>query len=195
MTSDQPSTDAEVSTEDAIVEADSGAVESPVDLRGRADRLRVVAFTVLPALAMLLGAVAGFLRWEDASRRNAVVSAEESVAAARDTTTAILSYQADTAEKELNAARDRLTGTFLDEYTKLVNEVVIPGAKEKKISAVAQVPAAASVAASPTQAVALLFVNQTVTMGNDAPTNSASTVKVTLDKVDGLWLVSGFEPV
>ena len=114
---------------------------------------------------------------------------------ARDTTAAILSYQADTAERDLNAARDRLTGSFLDEYTKLINEVVIPGAKEKKISAVATVPAGGSVSATPDQAVALVFIDQTVTVGGSAPTNTASSVRVTLDRVDGRWLVSGFEPV
>ena len=76
-----------------------------------------------------------------------------------------------------------------------MNTVVIPGAREKKISAVAQVPAASSVSASPAHAVALLFVNQTVTIGKDAPTNTTSSVRVTLDKVGGKWLVSGFEPV
>jgi Mce-associated membrane protein len=73
--------------------------------------------------------------------------------------------------------------------------VVIPGAKQKQISAVATVPAAASTSATPTHAVVLLMVNQTVIVGQDAPTNTASSVRVTLDKVDGRWLISHFEPV
>ena len=64
---------------------------------------------------------------------------------------------AGTVDKELNAARERLTGSFLDAYTKLVNDVVIPGSRDKKISAVAQVPAAASVSATSDHAVALVF--------------------------------------
>ena len=43
--------------------------------------------------------------------------------------------------------------------------MVIPGAKEKQISAVATVPAAASVSAEPNHAVVLVFVNQTVVVG------------------------------
>lgn len=73
--------------------------------------------------------------------------------------------------------------------------MVIPGAKEKNIAAVASVPAAASVSASPTEAVALLFVNQTVTVGQDPPTDTASSVRVTLEKVDDRWLISEFDPV
>lgn len=154
-----------------------------------------MAFVLLPALALALGAAAGYLNWQSSYHRAATIAAQDSVAAARETATAILSYNADTVEKDLNSARDRLTGSFLDEYTKLVNEVVIPGSREKNISAVAQVPAAASVSATPDHAVALVFVDQTVTVGDDTPTNTASSVKVTLDRVGTQWLVSGFEPV
>jgi Mce-associated membrane protein len=43
--------------------------------------------------------------------------------------------------------------------------------------------------------VVLEFVDQAVTVGQSAPTNSASSVRVTLDKVDGRWLISQFDPV
>ncbi|WP_059017207.1 hypothetical protein [Mycobacterium sp. M26] len=156
---------------------------------------RLVAFVILPVLALLLGAAAGYLKWENSSRRDADRAAVAAVAAAKDSTVALLSYKPDTVEKDLGAARDRLTGTFLDAYTQLVNTVVIPGAKEKKISALATVPAAASVSAKPDHAVVLLFVDQTVVVGTDAPTATASSVRVTLDKVGDRWLISGFDPI
>ena len=161
----------------------------------RAERQRQFVFVVLPAVALALGALAGYLNWQNSTERLSTIAATQSVAAARDAASAILSYNTDTVERDLNAARDRLTGSFLAEFTKLVNEVVIPGSKEKKISAVAQVPAAASVSATANHAVALVFVDQAVTIGKDAPTNTASSVRVTLDKVGDRWLVSGFEPV
>jgi Mce-associated membrane protein len=156
---------------------------------------RAVAFGVLPVVALLLAAAAGYLRWEDSSRRDANTARTESVQAAKDSTVALLSYKPDTAEKDLGAARDRLTGSFLDAYTQLINNVVIPGAKEKKISALAAVPAAASVSAKPDHAVVLLFVDQTVVVGTDAPTNTASSVRVTLEKIHDHWLISGFDPI
>jgi Mce-associated membrane protein len=161
----------------------------------RAERQRQFVFVVLPALALALGALAGYLNWQNSTERLATIAATQSVGAARDAATAMLSYKTDTVERDLNAARDRLTGSFLAEFTKLVNEVVIPGSKEKKISAVAQVPAAASVSATPNHAVALVFVDQAVTIGKDAPTNTASSVRVTMDKIGDRWLVSGFDPV
>lgn len=73
--------------------------------------------------------------------------------------------------------------------------VVITGAQQKQISAVATVAAAASVSTSADRAVVLLFVNQTITVGKDAPTTAASSVRVTLDNINGRWLISQFEPI
>lgn len=192
MSDDDQETSAESVDRDDVIEAGES---SPPAAPRRTDWQWVAVFGVLPAVALLLAAGAGVLKWQDSSRRAAEAAAAESVATARDATTAILSYRAESVDKDLNAARDRLTGSFLESYTQLINDVVIPGAKEKKITAVTQVPAAASVSAGDSHAVALVFVDQTVTIGNGAPTNTASSVRVTLDKVGGRWLVSGFEPV
>ena len=156
---------------------------------------RAIVFVVLPALALLLASAAGFLKWQDGSAREAGVARAESVRAATDSTIALLSYKPDTVEKDLDAARGRLTGTFLNAYTSLTHDVVIPGAKQKQISAIATVPAAASTSATENHAVVLLFVNQSVIIGQDAPTSTASSVRVTLDKVGGRWLISQFDPV
>jgi Mce-associated membrane protein len=144
---------------------------------------------------MILALTAGFFKWEESSGRNADLARMESVTTARNATIAMLSYQPDTVDKQLDAARDLLTGPFRSSYASLTNDVVIPGAKQKRISAVASVPAVASVTANPNHAVALVFVNQTVTVGADAPTDTASTVRVTMDKVGNRWLISGFDPV
>jgi len=156
---------------------------------------RVFAFGVLPAVALLLALAAGYLKWMDNSVRNSDVARDESVQAAKDSTTALLSYKPDTVEQQLGAARDLLTGDFRDSYTSLTNDVVIPGAKQKQIAAVATVPAVASVSANPNHAVVLVFVNQTVIVGQDAPTDTASSVRVTLDKIGDRWLISKFDPV
>jgi Mce-associated membrane protein len=156
---------------------------------------RVIAFGVLPALALLLASAAGFIKYQDISAREAAVAGAESMRAATDSTIALLSYKPDSVQKDLQAARSRLIGTFLDSYTQLILDVVIPGARQKQISAVATVPAAASVQASGNHAEVLLFVDQIITVGNDAPTNTASSVRITLDKLNNRWLISQFDPV
>jgi Mce-associated membrane protein len=190
------SADDETETAEAATEIDEPDFDEQATGVGRRIHWsRVVAYGVLPALALLLGAGAGYLKWQDGSLRDAAVARAESVRAATDSTIALLSYKPDTVEKDLEAGRSRLTGTFLNAYTSLTHDVVIPGAKQKQISAVATVPAAASVRATENHAVVLLFVNQTIIIGQDAPTNTASSVRATLDKVGGRWLISQFDPV
>lgn len=161
----------------------------------RVDWPWIVAFVALPLVALLLAGAAGYLKWVDSSVRDSDAVRIESLQVAKDATVRILSYKPDTVEQDLTAARDLLTGNFRDSYTQLITDVVIPGAKEKKISAVANVPAAGSVSATPNRAEVLVFVNQTVIVGDGAPTATASSVKVTLDRVGDRWLISEFDPV
>jgi Mce-associated membrane protein len=156
---------------------------------------RVLAFGVLPVLALILGAAAGFLKWQDSSVRDTNAVRIESMQIAKDASVKLLSYKPDTVEQDLGSARELLTGEFRESYTQLINDVVIPGSKEKQISAVATVPAAASVSAEPNKAVVLVFVNQTVVVGTDAPTATTSSVQVTMDRVDDRWLISEFNPI
>ncbi|MCV7177835.1 hypothetical protein [Mycolicibacterium sphagni] len=157
--------------------------------------VRAMVYAVLPTIVVILAVAAGFAKWSDSRLRAEESARIDSVQAARQIAVAMLSYQPDTVEKDLAAVQDRLTGPFLDSYRSLVHDVVIPGSHEKKIAAVATVPAAASVLASQNHSVVLLFINQAVTVGNDAPISTASSVRVTLDRVDGRWRVSGFDPV
>jgi Mce-associated membrane protein len=157
---------------------------------------RVLAFGVLPAIALLLALTAGYFKWLDVSGTEAALARTESMRVASEDAVALLSYTPESADKDLNAARERLTGEFKDAYTALTRQVVIPGAKEKRIAAVAKVNAAASVSATASHAVVLLYVNQTVTVGDGGtPTDTQPVVRVTLEKVDGRWLVSHFDPV
>ena len=154
-----------------------------------------LALAVLPGMAVVLGVAAGVLQWHLVSDRETAAAVGESVQAARTAAARILSYRADTVERDFAAARSDLTGPFLDSYTELVTTSVIPAARQRQISAVAEVVGAASVSAAPDHAVALVFVNQTTTAGSGASTIYPSTVRVTLDKIGGRWLVSGFDPV
>jgi Mce-associated membrane protein len=156
---------------------------------------RIAAYAILPALAATLTIADGALKYRDSSPRNDQIAAIESVQVAKDSTVAMLSYRPDTVDQQLHTARDLLTGTFRDSYTSLINDVVIPGAKQKQISATATVPAAAPVTADSRHAVVLVFVNQTVVVGSDAPADTTSAIRVTLDKTGGRWLVSQFDPI
>lgn len=180
-------TDAEAAVEDRAPDGAHG--------RRRIEFKRVIAFGLLPGLALLLALGAGYLRWADGSADELAGARAEAVRVASDDTVALLSYKPDSVDKDLGAARERLTGEFKDAYSTLIREVVIPGAKEKRITAVVKVTAAAPVSVAANHAVVLLFANQTVTIGECVPTDTQPVIRVALDKVNGRWLVSHFDPV
>ena len=154
-----------------------------------------LAYGIMPALIIGLAACAGYLKWRDDSTRAAQTASVSAVAEATAGTIKMLSYKPDTVQNDLQSASERLTGSFRDSYSSLTNDVVIPGAEQKQISAVATVPAAALVSASAKHAVVMVYVNQTTIVGGGAPTATASTVRVTLDKVGDRWLISDFTPI
>jgi Mce-associated membrane protein len=183
--------EAEAADEADLVDED----EAPAERSARFSWTRIVACAVLPALALFLALGDGCLKWLDGSARASRTAAEQSVKAATDSTIAMLSYRPDTVERDLTGAAGRLTGGFRQQYAQLVSDVVAPGAKQQHISAVATVPAAASVSATGNHAVVLVFINQTTTIGNDAPTQTTSSVRITLERVHDRWLISQFDPV
>lgn len=176
-------------------EAEEAEEPQPAEAERRIGWSRVIAYGVLPGVALSLAGGTAYLKWIDASARASELARIESVAAAKDSTIMLLSYKSDTVEKDLEAAKSRLTGKFKDSYSQLINEVVIPGARKGHVSTTTAVTSAASVSASPDHAVTLLFVDQSAVVNKEPPTDSASSVRVTLDKVGGHWLISGFDPV
>ncbi|BDX30729.1 outer membrane protein [Mycobacterium antarcticum] len=190
-----PSEEKSEETTDAVVEPVVDEPDVTPELRSRIDWTRVAAYGLLPALALILAMAAGYLKYVDNSVRESATARAESVRAATEGTISLLSYTPDEVERQLNDARGLLTGEFLESYTSLINQVVIPGAKQQQISATATVPKAGSVSADADEAVVLVFVNQAVTVGAAAPTSSASSVQVTLVKTGGKWLISEFTPV
>lgn len=183
--------EAEAADEADLVDAD----EAPAQRGARFSWTRILAWIVLPALALAVALGDGYLRWLDGSARASRTAAEQSVKAATDSTIAILSYRPESVERDLKGAADRLTGGFRQQYAQLVSDVVAPGAKQQHISAVATVPAAASVSATENHAVVLVFIDQTTIIGNDAPTQTTSSVRITLERVHDRWLIAQFDPV
>jgi Mce-associated membrane protein len=189
----QPDSPHEVSDTAAVDE--TAAVEAPAKRRRGFSGTRFLARWVLPTSAIVLALVAGYFKWVVGSAQESDAAAAESVRAATDSTIAILSYRSESVDQDLAVATGRLTGGFREQYKQLVGDVVAPGAKQQHMTAVATVPAAASVSATESNAEVLVFVDETTTIGNDSPTQTTSSVRVTLDKVGGRWLISQFDPV
>ena len=154
---------------------------------------RVLVYGLVPAFVLLLAIAAGLLKWHDASIRHVERARAESVAAAKDSTDAILTFRYDTIDHDVAVTRERLTGGFLDTYTTRTRQELIPHAKQERIVATAMVPDAAPEITTPNHAVVLVFISQNVTIGDGPPTETGSTARVTLDKIGERWLISDFD--
>jgi Mce-associated membrane protein len=123
-------------------------------------------------------------------------AAHTAVQAASDGAVALLSYSPDSLDRDLSAAKSHLTGDFLSYYNQFTAKFVAPTAKGKGVKTKASVVQAAVSELHPDSAAVLLFIDQSTTSNeNPEPALASSTVKVTLTKVNGAWLISKFDPV
>ncbi|WP_245546008.1 twin-arginine translocation pathway signal [Nocardia higoensis] len=155
-------------------------------------------FAILTILAVASAALAVTL-WATQYRTDSHVddaAARTAVEAATTGTVALLSYTPDTIDADFASAKTHLTGDFLAYYSQFTQQVVAPAAKEKSVSTDAAVVRSAVAELTPDQAVVLVFINQTTTSAEKPdPALTASSVRVTLTKVDDAWRISRFEPI
>lgn len=122
-------------------------------------------------------------------------AAESAKRAASDGAAALLSYAPETVPQDLAAAKTHLTGDFLTYYTDFTGQFVEPSTLQKRVKNTATVERAAVSELHPDMAKVLVFINQsTTTKDRPQPAVTASSVVVTLSKVDGKWLISDFDP-
>lgn len=188
---DEPADEVDETEEaDEVVEPAERAEEAEPS-RARA---RVSLPVVLAIIALVLATASGVLRWLTVSQNESDTARVESVQAAKDITAQMLSYETETVDQQLTAARDRMTGEFRGTYTAMINEV-IPAAHAQRIAAVADVLEAGTASAKPDRVELVLFVNQSVQVGDEMPKKHPSVARVTMVKDDGQWLMSEYEPV
>jgi Mce-associated membrane protein len=165
-------------------------------------RRRALKRLLVPiVLAVLLLGSAGLASWVYMTqmrpdRQTDAAVAAETIKAASDGTVALLSYTPETLDKDFATAKTHLTGDFLDYYTKFTTDIVTPAAKQKSVKTSAAIVRAAVSELKPDSAVVLVFLNQTTTSKENVDGSfTASSVKVSLTKVNGAWFISAFDPV
>ncbi len=203
-------TDRDTETSETAAEAeDSDAADSSVEespkqktrrQRARPRILRNVA--LVPVILVLLLLVSGgaatwmyFERYQPNQRTDPRV-ATAVVNAASEGTVALLSYSPESLDKDFATAKSHLSGDFLSYYTQFTDQIVAPAAKEKSLKTTAHVMGAGVQELHPNSAVVLVYVDQSTTSKDRPdPTLSASTVLVSLTRINGSWLITKFDPV
>ena len=161
---------------------------------------RALWWTMTAMLALAVAATTTFGAWQ-LIRANQPTPADSALArqvvldVAKSSTAKLLSYTPQNVDSELSNAAKLTTGAFRDSYTRLTHETVIPGAREKHITAAAEVPAVAVESLTASTATLIVFINQTVTVGSEKATDTASSVRMRLEEVNGSWLIAAFDPL
>ncbi|TAM65408.1 hypothetical protein [Mycobacterium sp.] len=153
---------------------------------------------ILVVLLLISGGAATWLyftqyrpdKQTDAGVASAVVNS------ASEGTVAILSYSPESLDKDFAAAKSHLSGDFLSYYNQFTEQIVAPAAKQKSLKTAARVLGAAVQELHPDSAVVLVLVDQsTMSKDNPDPAMAASSVLVSLTRVNGKWLITKFDPV
>lgn len=172
----------------------STAVEAkaPREDAGTGVRRLLVPAWLLVALAVLTAVVVGAAAWvwfEKPSDSEVEASTRAAQSAAERAVGPILSYNALHLDEDQQAAQSYMTSDYRKQYDQLF-EVIKQNAPDTKTIVKAQVVASGIVRSGEDRVDVLLFVNRpTTNKQNPTPVVYKDQVTVTMEKVDGDWLV------
>jgi hypothetical protein len=156
---------------------------------GRGNRLVAAALVLVAAAAAVFFGLQAHHAKADAEAR------ADALAAAQKRVPTLLSYDSATLDEDLANAEAQTTGDFAADYGKILDDVVKPQAKARKISTTATVTAAGVVRGDTDEVVVLIFLTQTTTSGKDGTTIAGSRVEVTMAPVGSDWKIASLKPV
>ncbi|OBK21929.1 twin-arginine translocation pathway signal [Mycobacterium asiaticum] len=116
------------------------------------------------------------------------------ISAASDGAVALLSYSPATLSRDLANAKSRVTENYLPYYQQFADQIVGPSTQRAQVTTTATVVRAAVSELHPNSAVVLVFVKQkTASKEKPEPVVTSNSLRVTLKKVNGSWLIEKFD--
>jgi Mce-associated membrane protein len=190
----EPTEGVETSTD---VDTPTDSDTSPATAPRRLGPIPLIPLVLVLGL-LAAGGLAGWVylsQYRPDTQTDAAVE-QSAVNAARDGTTALLSYKPDSLNQDFEAAKSHLSGDFRNYYDQFTKQVITPAAQSKGVTTTAQVVGAAATELHQDSAVVLIFVNQvTTSKERPDPSMASSSVLVSLAKQHGDWLITKFDPV
>lgn len=158
--------------------------------------VRIAVASVAGIAIIALIAAVGLLCKDHREDEQIEQTRADATTAARELVVQMFAYDSDTADAKLHDALNRLTGDFKEQYKTVIETAIIPAVKGKQVNVSATVEAAGVTSAGEDDAVVLVYLNQ-LTTGPEFPNNpiTASRLRVSLDRSDGEWLISGLEKI
>jgi Mce-associated membrane protein len=149
-------------------------------------------------LTLLVIAAAGlaaglFFFYYRADEQTDKAAADEVVRAASEGAVALLTYSPDDLSRDFANAKSRLTDDFLS-YYKQFTEVIVAPTAQRGLRMNARVVKAAVSELHPNTAVVLVFMDQTTASPDKPqPVKTGTSVRITMSKVKGSWLIANFD--
>lgn len=171
----------------------STATTSEPTRRPGALRRRLLVAVAVTAAAALAGVTS-----YQADRQGDLASArQDALEAATTRVPDLLGYEHSSLSEDLERALEQTTGEFTDDYRSVLDGVVEPTARKRRISTSASVSAAGVVPDqdAPDRVVVLVFLTQSTSAKGSAPTVTGSRVEVTMEKSGDQWKIAGLEPL
>ena len=164
-------------------------------IRAGLARWRMIIIVGVTAVAVGLAAGVYWFQFRPDRQVDATVAASAKTAA-EDGTVAVLSYSPQNLSADIATAKSYLTGDFLDYYTHFTDQIFAAAAQQQQVTTTANVQRAAVAELHPDSAVVLLFVNkESSSKDKPTPLTKPTTVRATMKKVNGSWLIAQFEPL
>ena len=190
------------SDEDADIAQTSAVWRRRLGRIGRVARPIAVRWRLYMLTILLVASVgwAGGLFYFDYYRDQQTGKAEarEVIKAASDGTVALLSYSPDSLGQDIDNVKPRLTSDFQSSFKRFTEQIVTSVAEHGQVTTTVQVIRAAVTELQPNKAVVLAFIRQKMTTKKKPEAeavNTSNSVRVSLVKADGRWLINDLEKV
>jgi Mce-associated membrane protein len=149
-------------------------------------------------VAVLAAALLNWWLWQSKDNTGSQKQRQQVLSSAKTAVPAILSYNYKSFDKSVAAGRSMLTGRAQTDYVTAMNGSIKPTAVKNTAVVQAQTDAAGIESVSPSgkQVTLVVFGEQKVTNATlTAPRTDLFRVRVTMDRVNGNWLVSKFDQI
>jgi Mce-associated membrane protein len=190
--SEEPTTNESRTAESTTAEpttAESTTAASTETGGGRA----ALAARLLSGLLVALLVAAAVLGWQVRGQRSVEQARREALQVAQSTAVAVLSYDHRRLAQDIAEAEELSTGQFLEQY-RAATSGLVDQAEAGQVVVTASVQAASVQTAEGDRVEVLLFVDQTTRrLGLEEPRTDQNRVRLTLERVNGRWLLSGLD--
>lgn len=156
---------------------------------GAARRRRILLASIATVAVLLLATSAVLYLAVVRPEQQAEQARVDGLTAARGAVEQILTYQPASQGPDLERARGLVTGDFGNQFEMVLNTVVRPALKGG-VGTRTVVTRAGVVSADTDRVTALLYLTQQASRADEPPRTNAGRAEVTVQRVDGRWLVS-----